>query len=233
MRDGMDKPERKSCSVCGETKPLSDFYRQAKAKDGRQAQCKACAKAKSLAKYRDDPEKFRDSSKRYYHKNRDEVLSKAREWRKDNLDFARERARGYAAKYRREKPWVFAERYEKEREANLARQAIYRAENPEVFRAKAAARRALLAGATIVPFTAEQLRLRMSMFGNKCWICGISVQCETSAIDHVKPLSRGGLHVLSNLRLSCRLCNTRKHNTWPFSPQDAWWVGRAESLEAK
>ena len=36
---------QKHCSGCGETKPLSDFYRNSRRPDGRQIWCKACSRA--------------------------------------------------------------------------------------------------------------------------------------------------------------------------------------------
>ncbi|MGW8593542.1 HNH endonuclease [Dietzia sp. NPDC055877] len=48
-----------------------------------------------------------------------------------------------------------------------------------------------------------------------CWICG-SVLDEFH-VDHVKPLSKGGWHCLSNLRPCCPSCNLRKGAKWPIT----------------
>ena len=37
-----DAPEIKTCSKCGETKPLTDFYKDKNASDGHQSWCKRC-----------------------------------------------------------------------------------------------------------------------------------------------------------------------------------------------
>jgi hypothetical protein len=37
--------------------------------------------------------------------------------------------------------------------------------------------------------------------------------------DHVQPLSKGGAHTLSNLKPSCRSCNSRKSASWPFTEE--------------
>ena len=42
--------EEKTCSNCGETKPLKAFYCHPKTKDGRQSQCKECMKAAASAR---------------------------------------------------------------------------------------------------------------------------------------------------------------------------------------
>lgn len=91
--------------------------------------------------------------------------------------------------------------------------------NPERAKAREAAtaaedarrRRAKERAATIVDFTPEQLAERLSMFLG-CWMCGEPADC----IDHVKPLARGGPHILANLRPACRPCNGRKAARWPF-----------------
>ncbi|WP_443079021.1 HNH endonuclease [Streptosporangium sp. NBC_01495] len=35
--------------------------------------------------------------------------------------------------------------------------------------------------------------------------------------DHYKPISKGGHHVVDNLRPACAACNLRKSATWPIS----------------
>lgn len=80
----------------------------------------------------------------------------------------------------------------------------------EYARRHAAQRRLLVGSAAAIPFTAEQLSLRMAYFGNKCWMCGGAFD----HIDHVKPLSRGGPHMLSNLRPACGSCNRSKSAKW-------------------
>jgi 5-methylcytosine-specific restriction endonuclease McrA len=50
----------------------------------------------------------------------------------------------------------------------------------------------------------------MEYFGNACWMCGGAFD----EVDHVKPLSKGGIHALSNMRPSCDHCNNTKHARW-------------------
>lgn len=76
-------------------------------------------------------------------------------------------------------------------------------------RLREAARRARLRGNLVVPFTAEQLAARLSMWPG-CWRCGQS----SEQVDHVKPIAAGGPHCLANLRPICAPCNRRKWSTW-------------------
>ncbi|MGY1778760.1 HNH endonuclease [Geodermatophilus sp. SYSU D01036] len=52
------------------------------------------------------------------------------------------------------------------------------------------------------------------MWGGRCWVCGIA---DATAQDHVKPISRGGSHCLSNLRPICHSCNASKRASWPLT----------------
>lgn len=48
-----------------------------------------------------------------------------------------------------------------------------------------------------------------------CYICGRSTKPGERHVDHVKPLSRGGAHVRSNLACACATCNLKKHAKLP------------------
>lgn len=51
-----------------------------------------------------------------------------------------------------------------------------------------------------------KVKLRI-MMPNNCWYCGIE---NPSTVDHVQPISCGGLDTLDNLVLACRSCNCSK-----------------------
>jgi 5-methylcytosine-specific restriction endonuclease McrA len=93
--------------------------------------------------------------------------------------------------------------------------AEYSAKNPELRRAMKHRRRALALAAGVVQFSPNQWHERLKYFGSKCWMCGGPFE----HIDHVKPLSRGGPHMLANLRPSCARCNLTKRDKW-FGPLD-------------
>ncbi len=57
----------KTCKKCGQTKPLEDFYKESRVKDGRQARCKTCH-IKATEKYRkENPEIYRAASLKHWH----------------------------------------------------------------------------------------------------------------------------------------------------------------------
>lgn len=43
-----------------------------------------------------------------------------------------------------------------------------------------------------------------------CTYCGRPLYRETATVDHVRPLSAGGMHKLNNCVLACQSCNNRK-----------------------
>jgi hypothetical protein len=110
-----------------------------------------------------------------------------------------------------------------------------RREHPEECRTITMKRRARKRGAPGTS-TTTAIQLRRELYGNKCWICG-----ETpGAIDHIKPLAKGGSNWPANLRPICKSCNSTKHATWPIDTkpnftliysargvrEDVDWVGQ-------
>lgn len=187
----------KSCTACCATKPLADFNRRAASLDGYQPRCRACERASKrayylrerpviLAKMRAtnaaDPSKNRQKVRDWTAQNKQRARQRERAWRDANRDLARKWSRDFARRH--------ADRV----------------------RANTTMQRAKRRAAPRVPFTADQLALRLSMFAG-CWICG----GPKTTIDHVKPLAKGGTHMLGNLRPACGPCNSSKQDTWPYA----------------
>jgi hypothetical protein len=67
---------------------------------------------------------------------------------------------------------------------------------------------------------AERMRLarrdpvdRLAIFERDGWICGIcgrAVEPDDATLDHIQPISLGGLHEPANLRLAHGVCNSRR-----------------------
>lgn len=45
---------------------------------------------------------------------------------------------------------------------------------------------------------------------DRCWLCNQRVAQAERTLDHVIPIARGGRHILSNVRLAHRRCNSAK-----------------------
>ncbi|MDQ3978623.1 MAG: hypothetical protein M3314_03600, partial [Actinomycetota bacterium] len=53
----------KQCNKCGETKPLSEFYKMPEMRDGHRNDCKPCNLAAKAARYRANPEPFKQRTR--------------------------------------------------------------------------------------------------------------------------------------------------------------------------
>lgn len=221
----------KKCCTCLVEKPLSDFNKYKASRDGRQPRCRECQRIRRVE---------------WYAANREREIARARAWNLANPERVRanDRARDpekralsqrksylrhreirqAAIKARRDADIEASRERERQwRAANAesvaARRRKYRETNPNVRlieQAKNARRRRSFSYGNV---SLGQLQARLDYFGNLCWICS-----ETATtVDHVKPLSKGGAHLPSNLRPACAPCNFRKHNKW-------YGVGRIEDL---
>jgi hypothetical protein len=87
----------KKCSKCGESKPLDKFGKDKQRKDGLYPQCKDCRKANFLAnrevelarakKWRDEnPERAKQTKKEYYINNKEKINKQNQEWAENNRE---------------------------------------------------------------------------------------------------------------------------------------------------
>lgn len=59
-------------------------------------------------------------------------------------------------------------------------------------------------------YTAEEWQGLVQEAGNICLCCGISGEEVLLTVDHVIPISRGGMNDISNLQPLCQSCNSSK-----------------------
>lgn len=230
----MDDRTPKSCTKCGGDGPLAP----------RRSECSTCYKAYMRAYYLRNREKAIANAKAAYDANREEIsaarkeryaartpaqvqeryeynrdyyaagrdwhLTRNAEWRAANPDKHREAARRWRAANEehvreRQKKW-------RERTAERRAEALraWHAANPEKVKAARWRRKANLRGAPSSNFSGRQLADRIAYFGGLCWMC----KEPYAHLDHVKPLSRGGSHMLANIRPACASCNLSKKNKW-------------------
>jgi 5-methylcytosine-specific restriction endonuclease McrA len=180
----------KVCAGCREAKMLDSFGSNRSTKDGLQRYCRPCQ---------------RESNRRFREANREKRAAQARDYYRRNSGHVKAYQKSYAAEHQ-EKVAARRRRYrEANREQILLKEAV-----------KTQLRRQKMRQATRIPFTAEQLRQRLSMWGGRCWMCRQPIAPGDRHIDHVKPLVKGGAHMLANLRSACSSCNLRKGDRWPW-----------------
>lgn len=60
------------------------------------------------------------------------------------------------------------------------------------------------------PNRSQRHRRRLLLRSPRCHYCGVELDMDTSTIDHVVPLCRGGTWDPENLVLACDGCNNKK-----------------------
>lgn len=174
------------CRECKRTLPLSGFYRDKHGPGGFRSTCKECHKAAVLRRQRANHAAYLAYQAQYRER-----------------PGHREKARGATARYRSANP-----------ERVRASMARWMADpnNRKVFREGQRRYKAAKRTAVIGVITPALLDTKLAYWGWRCWMCGGT----PTDWDHVKPIAKGGPHVLANLRPACGDCNRRKRDRWPL-----------------
>lgn len=199
-------PREKPCNKCGVVQPLTAFHKQKSLPDGHKCYCKSCCKVIDAQRHVEKRDADNAKMRAAYAANKPEHLARAKKWYAEN----REQALSSVAAWQSANP-------EKVQEIKRRSSKKRYAEDPEPKRETWRRRHAKKKATSVVPFALADLEAKCAYWGNRCWIC----RGPREAIDHVKPLDKGGYHILANLRPICRACNTRKKNQWPYpNPTD-------------
>ena len=197
----------KVCRKCNAEKPASAFDVNVKVSSGYFSTCQECRRARANAWKAENKDRIRA----YEEANRDYLRELRKDWARRNPDryqtIRKRHYEGHKEYYaRKARAW-----YAANRDRSLARShAYFRTESGKIRRRLAASKyRALRKEGDA---TLEEINALMQR-QTKCAYCKKKFTGKMPAtIDHVIPLSKGGLHTISNLVLACRSCNSRKHN---------------------
>jgi len=201
-------PSQKICKQCGESKPISDYFIDRKGYAT--PYCDICKKAKGRAYHaanrdrlnavsckwqRENPEKAREQSRRYYSRNRQVINQRDRLKRQVDPDYNASRCR----EWRLKNP-------EQDRDV----QSRYRQTHLELVRV-ADSRRASRRRGAVGTYTAAQWEALKASFDYRCLLCGKGEPEIRLTVDHIVPVSRGGSNNIDNLQPLCRSCNSHKY----------------------
>ena len=187
----------KTCSTCCTEKPLDEFYRNSRAKDGRDSRCTSCEKLR-LAKWAaDNPERIREAQRRYEATGKGN--GRSQRWAKENP----ERYAQIQADYHKRHPCAAKEASRKRYHSDLDRA------RKDVLNRKAV-RRTRLVNNGVFRVTTEEVTKILS---HPCAVCGSK---QNPTLDHIIPVSRGGPHSIGNLQCLCASCNYSKRDALPI-----------------
>jgi 5-methylcytosine-specific restriction endonuclease McrA len=171
-----------------------------------------CGKLSTYANHKCRCSACVDANRKYQRQYREANKQKLKEYdalRYRTNERRRETNRLYRERCRAENPqWM--QEYFREYHQQL------RKERPDILMERCRKRRARVRNATVAAFTADQLAERLSYYGNRCYLRLDGCTGIGDQVEHVKPISKGGAHMLANLRPACKPCNSRKGTQWPF-----------------
>jgi len=111
--------------------------------------------------------------------------------------------------------------YMNNKEEMRAKMRIYYLGHKDEAYVKSATRYALKQGA-VIGATAMQLTEIKEIYRHasedpkvRCYLCGKLIPKGRRHVDHIMPLSKGGLHRPSNLAVACDTCNLSKYDKLP------------------
>ncbi|MDA3814936.1 MAG: hypothetical protein PF549_01050 [Patescibacteria group bacterium] len=85
----------KKCYKCGELKPLTEFYKDRKSKDGLSYKCKKCDYKQTFNWRKNNPEKVKENKRKWRKNNHEKVIESSRRWRENNPEKAKENYRDW------------------------------------------------------------------------------------------------------------------------------------------
>jgi 5-methylcytosine-specific restriction endonuclease McrA len=204
----------KTCSKCAVKKSFAEFQKNKARIDGVETYCRECNNARIQEKYASNPEYKKSKSIRKEPKtpqtlentcSKDDCEKRtvgqglcknhyARAWHVKNRDYRLEKLQ--------------------ERLSTDPEFAVYRR---EVQNRSERERRARIANVTVEKITKEDYKNILASYNKCCWICELPL--DKVVWDHVHPVSKGGPHIVKNLRPACSSCNVRKNSRWPFTEE--------------
>ncbi|MEU2002008.1 HNH endonuclease signature motif containing protein [Rhodococcus sp. NPDC019627] len=202
----------KTCNRCKQEKPFEEFGKLTHAPDGLQYTCRGCRRSRQRAYYAANREAFAAKGKVRYQENKEKILAVNKVWRDANPDKCRE----YSRRHYEENKDSILDYQRRWADANRDKRRLYVKRYDEKHRAQhrayMAVRNGQITHSRVAKISPERIASRMTYFGNKCWMCGGPFE----HVDHVKPISKGGPHMLSNIRPACAPCNIKKGAKWPY-----------------
>ena len=183
----MCEEKTKACSKCGIEKPLTEYNKKKKAKDGLRAFCRECKRAIDKQYRQENAEKEKARQKKW----REENPEYGKKWREDNPEYDK-KSKAY------QKKW-FENNREKARLYYQKRRALLAEATTEHFTHE-----------DLLDFWSEN-----KINYKECFYCEKEMSEGPEHIDHYYPLSKGGPHERANLRPSCAHCNLVKSAKQP------------------
>lgn len=205
----------KQCAQCDLELPIAEF---GFANERIKSNCRECDRKNRREIYWGNPEHGRALARAHYREHREECRERHQKWIAAHPEYRKQyqranRVRIAANARARRASWSPEKRaaiYRHNR--GLESRKVWEERNADRTRTQRAEkeqrRRARIRNS---PFVGRVNRDKIiARDRSTCYLCGFVLSMQEIMLDHVIPLSRGGPHIESNLRVCCRSCNSRK-----------------------
>ncbi len=183
----------KNCRKCKEDKSVAEFSKSARNKDGLRSYCKACDSKVSKRWYSNNKQSNKERSQRWLAENKEVFREYQKSWEEEN----KKSRRNYHASWYQNNKERISRNHKEWWNNNPHKRRLYKNKYYGKIRNQ---------GGEVSPDIIEKLFLIQN---NLCYYCEGFL--EEFHLEHMVPISRGGLHDDNNLCLSCPPCNLKKH----------------------
>lgn len=197
--------KNKKCLLCNFMKPLSEFHKMKREKDGHHYWCKDCRKLKFKEYYPKEKERIDKYQNEYRNANKEKILENKKEYYKKNRKEKLAKRQEYCLNNKEKVALIDKKSREKHKDRVKNTKKIYREKNREKIQAMYTQRRANLS------FNFSHIEWLKKYQDNKCFYC--EKDMERYTIDHIIPINSNGTNSFDNILLCCRSCNSSKQDT--------------------
>lgn len=200
----------KKCPTCKETKDISLFYKNKYRIDGLDSECKIC-KNKRTSNFRENnKDLIKEIDKKSYYKNHDKKLLRRKKYDEKNKDIIKAKRKKYYEKNKvliSERNKIYHLKNKEKR--NLSCRKRYEKDSIEYI-LRARERKILKTTTSDKTITVESLKLLIEKQKYRCIYCEKDLRETEKHLDHIIPISKGGIHSIKNVQWVCKDCNLSK-----------------------
>jgi len=173
-----------------------------------------------LAKYKqyksDHKDELREKNAEYRDRTREEYNSRSRQWCKDHPGYYYEHGKKWKEDNREYATKRDRDYYMRNKDRITAYNKLYRSEHRNQYLEHARMRKAKIRGYDRIKDEDYESILMgqnglCAYCGKKMLTDGDSRSPDYCTMDHIYPLSRGGVHKIENIIFACRSCNSSKN----------------------
>ena len=197
----------KRCLKCDEIKYGDQFYNDVRNKDGLYYICKVCSKITGIQYRQENKEELKLKRANYYKKNTEKLLSRNKKYQQENKEKVKNTNDKYRRAHRKEFRMYAATYRQKNPEKVKLNNERFNHAHPRYSSAKSARYKAEKRNQT--PLDADKDKIEE--FYKEAHILTKKTGIQYH-VDHIMPISKGGLHHQDNLQVITATENLKKSN---------------------